>query len=136
MNHLIKILLISFVFLSCTKENKLDTSISQSGKNQTDLFLSAPTISSYFTANPENEKIVNEVTLFYKNRNFHYAWFNPKGMTQAVPNFQNQLLNYSNDFDDKTINVKQLDTLITLIKTNNQSKAKRKFRVAVDYYFF
>lgn len=38
-------------------------------------------------------------------------------MTQAVPNFYNQLQNYSSDFNDTRFYNPQLDTLITLIKT-------------------
>ncbi|CAM3572878.1 L,D-transpeptidase family protein [Flavobacterium psychrophilum] len=117
MRNILNIVLIALVLISCKKENKIIASTSKA-QNYTDIFLSKSAIDSYFKTNPENENIINEVNLYYKNRNFQYAWFNKKGMTQAVSNFQNQLLNYSNDFDDKTFNNAQLDTLITIIKTN------------------
>ena len=117
MKNILKILLIAIVFMSCKKENKVVATTIKT-KNYSDIFLNDSAINAFFKTNPENESVVKEVNLFYKNRNFQYAWFNKKGMTQAVPNFQNQLQNYSNDFGDKTFNNAQLDTLITMIKTN------------------
>lgn len=125
MKIILKIILVSLLFISCKKEKKNIASTTIT-KNYTDLFLEESAINSFFKANPENENVVNEVNLFYKNRNNQYAWFSKKGMTQAVPNFQNQLLNYSNDFDDKTFNNAQLDTLITLIKTNKTGIDKKQ----------
>ncbi len=121
MKKTIYIILISMVFISCKKENKIVATTIKT-QNYTDIFLDELAINSFFKNNPENENVAKEVHLFYKNRNFQYAWFNKKGMTQAVPNFQNQLQNYSNDFDDKTFNNAQLDTLITMIKTNPNTK--------------
>jgi L,D-transpeptidase YcbB len=121
MKYIIKIILISLVFISCKKENK-EIAKTIKTQNYTDIFLDESVINAFFKTNPENENVVKEVNLFYKNRNFQYAWFNLKGMKQAVPNFQNQLENYSNDFDDKSFNNAQLDTLITMIKTNPSAK--------------
>jgi L,D-transpeptidase YcbB len=121
MKNILKIILIALVLISCKKENKEIASTIKT-QNYTDIFLDESAINSFFKTNLENENVVKEVNLFYKNRNFQYAWFNKKGMTQAVPNFQNQLQNYSNDFDDKTFNNAQLDTLITMIKTNPNPK--------------
>ncbi|WP_310556308.1 L,D-transpeptidase family protein [Flavobacterium sp.] len=132
MKIIAKIILIFLFFISCKKENKAIVSTIKT-QNYTDLFLSESVIESFFKTNSENETVVNEVNLFYKNRNFQYAWFNKKGMTQAVPNFQNQLLNYSNDFEDKTFNNAQLDTLVTMIKTNpNQNEINIKQREKLE----
>jgi L,D-transpeptidase YcbB len=132
MKAFIKIIILLFVFSSCKKENKIIASTIKI-QNFTDLFLDESIINNFFKTNPENENVVKEVNLFYKNRNFQYAWFNKKGMTQAVPNFQNQLQNYSNDFDDKTLNNAQLDTLITMIKTNpNSSEVDRNQREKLE----
>ena len=132
MKNIIKIVILFFLFLSCKNESKTDTSQNNASQNYTDLFLEESAIESFFKTNPENENIVKEVNLFYKNRNLQYAWFSKTGMTQAVPNFQNQLQNYSNDFADKTFNNKQLDTLITLIKTSNQSEINEKQRTQLE----
>ena len=132
MKNTLYILVISIFFLSCKKENKAIASTIKT-QNFTDIFLDETTINSFFKINPENENVVKEVNLFYKNRNFQYAWFNKNGMTQAVPNFQNQLQNYSNDFDDKTFNNAQLDTLITMIKTNpNQKEIEKNQREKLE----
>ncbi|MEO8234145.1 MAG: L,D-transpeptidase family protein [Flavobacterium sp.] len=118
MKCILKIILISVLLFSCKKETKIN--ISRHNQNYTDLFLKQSTINSFFKSNPENENIENEVNLFYKNRNFQYAWFSKTGMIQAVSNFQNQLQNYSNDFNDKTLNNTQLDSLIK----NNKDKVE------------
>jgi L,D-transpeptidase YcbB len=118
--------LIAFMlFFSCKKEAE--------EQNYTDLFLEDATIQNYFKTNPESEKIKKDVKLFYKNRDFQYAWFSKKGMTQAVPNFQNQLQNYTNAFNDKTFKNEQLDTLITIIKmSDNASKMNEKQREKLE----
>ncbi len=115
MLNIIKIILLFSLLVSC--KNK-DAKVDLKNQNYSDLFLKESAIIDFFESNPESEIVTEQVHLFYKKRNFQYAWFNKNGMTQAVPNFQNQLQNYSNDFDDKTFNNSQLDTLITLIKTN------------------
>ena len=115
------LLTIIFLVFSCKRES--------AEENFTDLILEDAAIQAFFKANPENEKIKKEVNLFYKNRDFQYAWFTKNGMTQAVPNFQNQLQNYTNAFNDKSFKNSQLDTLITIIKmSNNESKIDEKQR--------
>ena len=141
MKNTIKIMTLLFLFLNCKKEHKTTTTTINSIENFTDLLLEESAVNSFFKSNPENENIVKEVNLFYKNRGFQYAWFNKKGMTQAVPNFQNQLQNYSIDFEDKTFNNAQLDTLITIIKTNNNEaeidkKQREKLELILTITFF
>lgn len=115
------LVLVLFLFFSCKKET--------TEEKYTDLTLENTTIEAFFKTNPESDKIKKEVNLFYKNRAFQYAWFTKKGMTQAVPNFQNQLQNYTNAFNDKTFKNAQLDTLLTIIKmSNNESKIDEKQR--------
>ena len=75
------LLTIIFLLFSCKKE--------KADEKYTDLTLEDAAIQAFFKANPENEKIKKEVKLFYKNRDFQYAWFTKNGITQAVPNFQN-----------------------------------------------
>lgn len=126
MKYTIKIIMLFFILSSCKKET--NSSI-KSDSNYTDLFLKEATINSFFKTNPEDESITKEVMLFYRNRSFKYAWFSKNRMTQAVPNFQNQLQNYSNDFNDKTLNSVQLDSLIAIVKTNkNESEVEQKQR--------
>ncbi len=132
--------MIALVLISCKKENKVIVS-SIITQNYTDLFLKESALNDFFKSNPEKEDVIKEVNLFYKNRNYQYAWFNKKGMTQAVPNFQNQLQNYSNDFNDKTFNNAQLDTLITMIKINPNdkeidAKQREKLEILLTTTFF
>ena len=115
----IYILLIVILLIGCKNDKKQHTNSNiYSKQDYSDLTLNQVAIDSFFVANPESNSIKDEVIKFYKNRNYQCAWFNKKGMTQAVPNFYNQLQNYSSDFNDKQFYNPQLDTLITLIKTN------------------
>ena len=122
MNHFFKIFFLVLLFCGCKKDHNDKDSDAPKSKNNSDLLLDKNVISSYFETNSENENIKNEVYLFYKNRGYQFAWFNQKGMSQAVPNFQNQLQLYSNDFHDNTINIAQIDTLITIIKTSQTNQ--------------
>jgi L,D-transpeptidase YcbB len=140
MRNIVKIIVIALVLISCKKENKGTVSTIKT-QNYTDLLLDESAVASFFKTNSENENVIEQVHLFYKNRNFQYAWFNKKGMTQAVPNFQNQLQNYNNDFGDKTFSNAQLDTLITMIKTNPNekeidSKQREKLEILLTTTFF
>ncbi len=115
----IYILLIVILLIGCKNDKKQHTNSNiYSKQDYSDLTLNQVAIDSFFVANPESNSIKDEVIKFYKNRNYQCAWFNKTGMTQAVPNFYNQLQNYSSDFNDKQFYNPQLDTLITLIKTN------------------
>ncbi len=132
------LIFLALFVLGCKHDKKVIVPSTKS-QNYTDLFLNASTIDSYFKSNPEKANVVHEVNVFYKNRNFQYAWFNKKGMTQAVPNFKNQLDNYSNDFDDTSLDIAKLDTLITLIKTNKngiQNSMREKLELILTVTFF
>ncbi len=124
------LILFSFLifFLACKKETK-KTEIKQKSNA---IFFDESAIDLFFKNNPENENVVKDVKLFYKNRAFQYAWFTKNGITQAVPNFQNQLQNYSIDFDDKTLNNAQLDTLVTMIRINPNQKIDTKQREKLE----
>lgn len=140
MKIIIRVILVALIIISCKKENKAIASTLKN-QNYSDLFLEESTISTFFETNPENENVVKQVNLFYKNRNFQYAWFNKNGMKQAVTNFQNQLQNYSNDFEDKTFNNSELDSLIMLIKSNKyekeiENKQREKIELILTTTFF
>lgn len=121
--NILKIGLIFLIFISfgCKKKEKLNKSSIYSNQSYSDLKTNQTAIDVFFKENSIPDSIKTEVTKFYYNRNFQYAWFNKNGMTQAVPNFYNQLQSYSTDFDDNSFHHEQLDTLITLIKTNKSN---------------
>jgi murein L,D-transpeptidase YcbB/YkuD len=134
MKNLTKFILIIIIFiLGCNNSKKSEEDVFAktgiySTQNYTELVLTESDITQFFMSYPENEVVMNEVTQYYKNRNYQYAWFNKDGMTQAIPNFQNQLQNYSNDFDDNNFRIPQLDTLITLIKTDKSNSNLKENR--------
>ncbi len=130
---IIILILIAIVIIGCNNSKKTEVDVFASTgiyttKNYTDLVLTQPAIDSFFQKQNNDESIINEVINFYKNRNYQYAWFNKDGMTQSVPNFQNQMQNYSIDFEDKSYKNAQLDTLITLIKTDKSNSYLKENR--------
>lgn len=135
-------LLVVLITFSCNDKKDLTTKSSiYTDKNYSDLQLEEATLTAYFKVNPETEPIKNEVYRFYRNRNFQYAWFTKKGMTQAVPNFYSQLESYSITFKDDSFSNPELDTLITLIKTdktstNRREKSKEQLEVLLTTTFF
>ncbi|MGL5112975.1 MAG: L,D-transpeptidase family protein [Flavobacterium sp.] len=128
MKNCITILLLGCLFLSCKNETKVAPTTKEVNQNYTSLFLSEAAITTFFKANLGNQNISKQVHLFYKNRNFQYAWFNQKGMTQAVANFQNELQNYRSDFQDSTFNDAQLNTLIAEQSANENGERSSKER--------
>ncbi|WP_395043998.1 murein L,D-transpeptidase [Flavobacterium sp.] len=124
-----------------TQEDAFTETGIYSTQNYSELVLTESDIIDFFKSYLENEIIINEVTQYYKNRNYQYAWFNKDGMTQAISSFQNQLQNYSVDFDDKTFKTQELDTLINLIKTNKtesvlKEKQVKKLELLLTTTFF
>ena len=113
------LILLLLLFASCKNKGDDNKWNIFSKQNYTDLLLEESEINTYFSANKESVEVEKEVREFYSNRKLQFAWFNKKGMTQAVPNFYNQLQNYSTDFNDATFKNKQLDSIISFVKTND-----------------
>lgn len=90
--------------------------------NFTDFILEQNDIDDFFKTFPKYEIFLTDVTQYYINRQYQYAWFNNDGMTIAVSNFQNQIQNYSADFDDKTILNPEIDKLISILKSEQSDK--------------
>lgn len=117
-------IILGYFFLGCnnskpnTKVNSESRILSKVTFN--DLTLKETDISAFFHSFPEEETIMNEVNLFYKNRKFHYAWFNKDGMTTSVSNFQNQLRNYQNNYRDSSLLNNKIAVLISKIKTDKK----------------
>ncbi len=112
------------IVIGCNKKNKkTPNSGIYTTQNYTDLILDESSLNSYFNTFPESDSIKKEVYLFYKNRDYQFAWFNKKGMTVAVPNFYSQIQNYSTDFDNKTFLNKRLDSLINTVKSDKSTSA-------------
>lgn len=121
------------LILGCKKEVTHFTSIDVPAN----LVLEKTEITSFLKSHPENEMIQNSVLLFYKNRNYSYAWFNQDRMTEAVLNFQNQLQNYSYDFQDNSLKNNELSKLIASknqTETNSQKKKTLELLLTTTYF--
>lgn len=77
-------------------------------------------LSSFYKTYPVSDSIKKEVNEFYRRRYNHTAWFKQGNLIQAVPAFYNQLLNYTLDFEDSSLNNVHLDSLIKFIQTDEQ----------------
>jgi murein L,D-transpeptidase YcbB/YkuD len=116
------------LFLGCNNSKKTETNFSAESSTiskvtYSDLTLKEENISTYFKSFPEDKSIVDEVNLFYKNRNYQYAWFNKEGMTSTVSNFKNQLQNYHDNYLDKSLINNRITILISKIQ-NDKSDSK------------
>jgi murein L,D-transpeptidase YcbB/YkuD len=112
---------------SCGKNKKSrkgilpDTSI-YSDQNFSEKILDSTILGNFYQKYQINDSLQTQISEFYKRRNYQYAWFDKNGITEACHIFYNQLLNFSNDFDDKSLNSKLIDSLITLAQTENKTK--------------
>ena len=84
---------------------------------------------TFFRENKVSDSAIKEVTLFYDERNFQYAWINSTGLTQAANNFYEQLQNYKDDFQDSRFLSVQLDSLIENIQDNEKQFLREKKNV-------
>ncbi|MBC7845149.1 MAG: L,D-transpeptidase family protein [Flavobacterium sp.] len=116
--------------LGCNKKSNKDSDSGiYTAQNYSDLMLDETAMDDFFRTFPESDTIKNEVYRFYKNREYQYAWFNKKGMTAAVPIFHNKVQNYGADFNDESFKKIPLDSLITLISSDEKSSVIKESRV-------
>ena len=127
------ILILTYLLLGCNNSKKADKIVS--GKSRisskitySSLVLKEENLIDYFKSFPEEESIVNEVNLFYKNRNYQFAWFNNDGMTTSISIFQNQLQSYHDNYLDNSFINNKIERLISKIQhdkvnfNNNESR--------------
>ena len=127
-SKIVLLALTTLILLGCKDKESSKTSIYKD-QNYTDLVLDQTSVNDYFEAFPESDTIKNEVIRFYERREYQFAWFNKKGMTASVPIFYNQIQNYSADFNDKSFQNIPLDSLITLISSDEKSSLVKESRV-------
>ena len=128
----IKITLLLLLMMGCKKETS--NVITNDSSN---LMLKEAKIASFFKLHPENKTIQENVFLFYKKRNYAYAWFTKNGMTEAVLNFQNQLQNYKYNFQDNDLNSAEIDKLIdSKNETENDAIQKEKLELLLTITYF
>jgi len=116
--------ILAYLILGCTTSNHKNKAKAEakviSKMAYPDLRLYESDISTFFHSFPEDETIVKEVNLFYKNRKYLYAWFNKDGMTTSVSNFQNQLRNYQNNYLDTSFYDHKIAVLIAKIQSDKR----------------
>lgn len=122
------IFVVAYLLLGCNNSKKVENNTSAESRivskiTYSDLTIKEADLIDYFKSFPEDKSIVNEVNLFYQNRNYQYAWFNKEGMTTTVSNFQNQLNNYHDNYLDKSLINSRIDLLISNIQ-NDKSEVK------------
>ena len=127
-NFISAIIILGYLFLGCnnSKNTAIETNQEASITSKitySDLTLKETEIADFFKSFPEEQSIVEEVNLFYKNRNYQYAWFNKNGMTSTVSSFENQLNNYHDNYLDNSLINNRIGILISKIQ-NDKADAK------------
>ena len=92
-----------------------------SNKNYTDLKLDSTTINIFLKSSLITDSVRNDVNEFYSKRANQFAWFNNEGMVDATTVFYNQLKNYTDDFKDTTFNNTEIDSLLSLVQSDQKS---------------
>ena len=83
------------------------------------LELDSTTLENYISKNDLESSMAEKMRNFYKNRNYHFAWFSTDGLTEQAQAFYNLLITYVKADMDTSQYDKKLDT--TLDKLLNDS---------------
>lgn len=73
-----------------------------------DLTLDSAAVEQFIRENKPGEKRAEQMRKFYRSRDYHYAWFNGKGLAQQARAFWNLHNNYLNYAQDSTLYDQQL----------------------------
>jgi murein L,D-transpeptidase YcbB/YkuD len=96
------------LFAACKNSKKQkraflrDTSITKI-TSFNNLFFDSLGISIFLQAHPDLEPFEDQYQDFYKLRNFQYAWFDSKGITEQANHFLNLLNNTAQDLQDSSL---------------------------------
>ena len=110
--------------MSCAKEKNAkgilpDTSI-YSKINYSPMLLDSSILANFYTKNKIDDSLKIQIDEFYSRRNFQFAWFNQNGITSACHIYYNQLMSFSEDFQDKSLNSELVDSLINVAHIENK----------------
>jgi murein L,D-transpeptidase YcbB/YkuD len=116
---------------SVTKENAYN-----------DIFLDSAAFEKFIAANVSGDSITENLRDFYNLRNFEFAWFDSKGLTEQALGFRS-LYKYANDSTEKKLD-RQMDDLLlhetsidptdpTIVKIELEL-SKRFMRYSLDTY--
>src|SRR4051812_9121471 len=102
------ILSICAVFLfACKNKRKRGTGNTDTTINQktsfNDLFFDSTYIDEFIEKNPQYEVYSEQMDDFYRHRNFEFAWFDKKGISEQARNFINLQTNHINEFQDSSL---------------------------------
>jgi L,D-transpeptidase YcbB len=133
------ILVATTIFFGCNPAEKEENSISKRDFSITkknaynDLFLDSSEVANYIEKNQIPDSIARRMTSFYNARNYEYAWFSSRGLSEQAMGFSS-LLNFTGDTSAKenklqqTIdNFKGTDNLT--ISNHNKSAIKTELQL-------
>ncbi len=101
-------LFISILIVACSNgagKNKIverDTTITPQNAF-TNLFLDSTQVARYIEENGKDDSVANKMKNFYNSRNYQFAWFNEKGLTEQAEAFWNTQKQYFTEFNDSSI---------------------------------
>ncbi len=129
------ILITILIVVGCKKkggnsQSHLPDSTFYNSENYSGLALDSTDLQTFFKKNPVSDSLKSEVEEFYNRRNLQYAWFSQYGVTCAISTFYARLQNYRHDFEDNSFNNRQLDSLLTLLNSDEKSFVADQKRAA------
>lgn len=122
---IVLLFLIYFLMFNSCKKIRIEKVISQDNQVYRNLDYSSQKLDScYLNDFLENESSVNkfkeDISSFYRRRNFQFAWFNNNIFTIGANTFINALYEYQVIFHDTTLIDESLLTLINPFLMNDQ----------------
>ncbi len=88
------------------KISKRDYSIARSN-SYSDLFMDSTAVENFIKEKKINDIVARRMRSFYNTRNFQYAWFTTKGLTEQARGFWN-LQEYHSTYQDSALHIKAL----------------------------
>ncbi|MEO5909905.1 MAG: L,D-transpeptidase family protein [Pelobium sp.] len=117
-----------------------DASISGSFVAQNELTFDSLVLKSFFKSHPQLKQVEDDVVLFYRSRNFAYAWFDDGKLIEQAGNLYNRVINLQNEGVSKKIPYQaSLDSLFNLFEVEEHQKKPNillELMLTADYFVF
>jgi murein L,D-transpeptidase YcbB/YkuD len=90
-------------------------------EKQSDFFIDSTAVTTFLKTIKVTDSVKSQAYLFYKQRNFRFAWASASGFKISATNFYTQIHNDSKFFGDDNLINSLLDSLIINAKTSGSS---------------
>jgi murein L,D-transpeptidase YcbB/YkuD len=117
---------------SCKKKSNggfLSHSNPYSGFNFSEIKLDSLQLNSFFLQYNIEDSVSEYTKKFYTRRAYQLAWFDTNGITEASHIFYDQLSAYAQTFNDHSLNVQIIDSLINIGQLNHEKLEKKDIHI-------